>query len=127
MPRGGARQGRPGVAYGHRTDLNKNRLPVQSAPGQPYGARVAQERAQQAVPMAAPPAPPPMPLDAPTARPGEPVTAGAALGPGPGVEAIPAMPAFGAEPVDVLRALYARFPSEDLRELLEDHDEGVGF
>ena len=112
MPRsrqGGPRAGTPGGAYVNRTDLNTNRtLPVKAAPGQVYGQAAAQEQAQQAVPMGAPgatappggggpAAPPPQPaippggfgdIHRPTERPLEPVTAGAALGPGPGTEAL---------------------------------------
>ena len=132
MPRGGRRVGRQGVGYSQRTDLNQNReLPVRAAPSQQYGQAAAQSRSQEAVPMAAPPAQPPAPLVAPggmgpldraTERPDEPVTAGAPLGPGPGPEVLPQV---GPSPIDVLRALYAADPNEDLRELLEDADDGV--
>lgn len=106
MPRGGKRQGRTGALYGNRSDLQTGaRLPVQAAPGQGYGVRKQQEDAQrvvplrraglpagappaaQAAPVPAPPAPP-GPLDAPTANPGEPLTAGSAYGAGPGPEAV---------------------------------------
>lgn len=108
------RAGNPGQSYGNRTDLNANRsLPVTSAPGQTYGAQVQQQNAQRLVPMAPPPAmgapgagvagaaPSPgaggsflapgmlPPLDRPSERPNEPVTAGAALGAGPGNEVLP--------------------------------------
>lgn len=110
---GGVRAGTPGTAYANRTDLNQERsLPVRAAPGQTYGQRQAQVEAQRSVPMAAQPAPaPPGPAGPPqgpqappaaqiapgsfgdlarrTERPTEPVTAGAALGPGPGPSAIP--------------------------------------
>lgn len=105
MPRGGKRQGRTGANYGQRSDLqNGARLPVQAAPSQQYGERIASERAQQAVPLrraASPVAaqrpagggqPPltaaPTPLDAPTEFADEPVTAGSAFGAGPGVDAL---------------------------------------
>lgn len=115
MPRsrqGGPRAGTPGTAYPNRTDLAQNKtLPVKAAPGQVYGQAAAQEQAQKAVPMgppgasSAPPGAPqgppmaalqssPIPPGAfgdihrPTERPLEPVTAGAALGPGPGPEAL---------------------------------------
>ena len=116
--RGGVRAGSPGSAYSNRSDLNANRsLPVTSVPGQTYGAAQAQQNAQRMVPMAppsvglppgpggamgggapspgAPPGPAGMPpgsltpLDAPSERPNEPVTHGAALGPGPGPESLP--------------------------------------
>jgi hypothetical protein len=132
---GGVRQGTPGKKYPNRSDLAA--APVTTVPGQTYGAGVAQQRAQQAVPMAgapvAPPrAAPPRPamtpddvpnLADPTGRPDEPPTAGLPFGPGPG-------------PVDAqdgvlgqLRALYLAWPTEDLREILEDmeRDGKAGF
>lgn len=140
MPRGGRRSGRAGKPYANRSDL-RGPLPVTAAPSAGYGQRVAQERAQQAVPLApqpsptvpSPPAPgPPAPTGpAPgelgdflraTERPSEPITAGLASGPGPGPEAL-GQANDGS--VDELRALYAAFPNEDLRQLIEDDDEGV--
>lgn len=54
-------------------------------------------------------------LFGPTARPDEPLTAGA-------------VPLIGGTPdtavIEQLRALYSRFPSEDLREVLEDAEAG---
>jgi hypothetical protein len=88
--------------------------------------------------MAAPPAAPPAavphrevpmpgslgPLDAPTARPNEPVTAGAPVGPGPGPEAVAAL-GLGGEDLDELRALFQRFPQYDgLRQIIEEIEEG---
>lgn len=74
-------------------------------------------------PPAGPPTAAPMaPIDAPTARPDEPVTSGAPVGPGPGLEAI------GHDPNPVatrLRAIYQLLPNDDLRELLEDLEEGL--
>lgn len=96
MASGGPRQGAPGEAYPNRTDMAANRaLPQQTVPGQQYGKQAEQERSMAAVPMAPPPGPPPIApgglpsLDSPTMRPNEPVTAGAALGPGPGTEILP--------------------------------------
>lgn len=101
--RGGARAGTPGKAYPNRTDLNVIRQPVRTAPSKEYGSRVAQERAQQAMPVATPvapapgptpnpgvrvPLPPPTPLSAPSERPDEPVTAGIDMGAGPGRAAL---------------------------------------
>jgi len=100
-------------------------LPVRVATNQTYGKAQAQAQAQRTVPMAPPPtlmgppggappgptgspaggpaAPPPpgIPPGAfgdihrPTERPLEPVTAGAALGPGPGMEALQGLPDQG--------------------------------
>lgn len=113
MPRtrqpGGTRVGAPGASYPQRTDLNQNRtLPVRVAQGQTYGKAQAQMEAQRAVPMQPPPTAQPSgggnPMAAlggspippgafgdihrPTERPMEPVTHGAALGPGAGPEAL---------------------------------------
>lgn len=56
------------------------------APGNGYGERAAMEAIQSGAPLAggggATPSPTPIPLDAPTANPGEPITAGADAGPG---------------------------------------------
>lgn len=61
------------------------------------------------------------PLDGPTARPGEPVTAGAPVGPGPGPEVL----GMGrGDELDEIRALYQRFPSEELRQIIEEAEEG---
>jgi hypothetical protein len=63
--------------YAKRTD----RQPVRDPGGLPYGENQALRQQQQAAPMAQAPAA--TPFDAPTARPGQPVTAGANAGPGP--------------------------------------------
>lgn len=115
------RSGTPGTAYPNRTDLGKQpSLPARVATDQTYGKAQSQLQAQAMVPMArpsvpmAPPAPggppaapppaggpPPPPaippggfgdLHRPSERPTEPVTAGAALGAGPGPEVIPPGP-----------------------------------
>jgi hypothetical protein len=95
MARGGARQGKPGVAHLNRTDLNVAKLPAAAAPGQTYGQAGEQIAAQQQMPQAPQPSTAPEqqqsepilpgslgPLHAPTARPDEPLTAGAPFGPG---------------------------------------------
>jgi len=133
MPRGKRQtaQGIPGQAYGQRTDLNQ---PVMVASGQPYGARQAQEAAQQAIPLpSAPPVsepvsprpqePTPGSLGAfgrATERPTEPLTAGMPMGPGPGPEAM--VGNTGLTPDDLvlakLRALMAAHPNGDVAALL---------
>lgn len=74
-------------AMATRTD----RQPMRDVTGLPYGEGQALREQQGGAPMAATPSVP-MPtataLSAPTERTGQPVTAGAALGPGPGVEAL---------------------------------------
>lgn len=140
MPHGGRRRGRPGVAYSNRTDLNSGprTQPVTAAPSTRYGERVALEDAQRAVPVA------PSPVATPP---------GAGIGGAgaePAVHRSPRRPhrqpqrtphrrhrhrpGLGSEalgPPDVpddltawARALYSRFPSEELRSLLEDTDLG---
>jgi hypothetical protein len=76
--------------YAQRTDLNIN-VP---APGQEYGQATQQRAATRAVPMKLPDMMPgqaieaPIGMNDPTARPNEPITAGASFGPGPGREAL---------------------------------------
>ncbi len=138
MPRGrgGSRQGRPGVSYGNRTDLNAPKVArIAEYRGQPYGERTAQVEAQRAMPQtpsppveppprSAPPGPPPGGLGSlldPTARPDEPITAGLPIGPGPGPEVLTPDP--DAEAVEQLRHLYAVTQSPALRRLLEGWDD----
>lgn len=109
---GGKRQGTPGHVYANRSDLTNDYGPVTglqtpaigslppnpmpaTPPPAPAGAPVSQD-GTGAVPLAPGPAVTPdqvTPMDAPTNRPGEPVTAGMALGPGPGPEALAFPPA----------------------------------
>lgn len=81
-------------AYSQRTD----RQPVREPGGLPYGDNTALREQQQAAPMAQAPSTPPLspiPFSAPTNRPGQPVTAGADKGAGPGSEVLAARP-YGA-------------------------------
>lgn len=106
MARGGYRQpGNPAPVSGpgalsKRTDGGPGQ-PVRAPSGGAYGERQALEQMQQAAPLSASPggdvgAPQPaeditaglVGLDAPTQEPDTPVTAGAALGDGPGLEAL---------------------------------------
>lgn len=132
MARGGRRTGAPGVSYPNRRDLQ---VAPRAAPGQTYGEAGAQLAAQRAQPIAAPPQPAPAApasgppgstgpipgslgrLDRDSDRPDIPVTAGAALGPGPGMEALRTA---GDDDLDEMRALYRRFPSEELRQIIEE-------
>lgn len=129
MPRGGRRAGKQGKAYGRRTDLNA------AAPSKTYGDRAAQEAAMRAVPVAPPPTSPPPagagsppppagggplpPIDAPTNRPNEPLTHGLTGGAGGGPDILNSLPA-GDPSLDELRAIYQRFPTEEIRELIEE-------
>lgn len=140
--RGGRRTGTPGTAYRERTDLQ---VPAMAPTGQQYGQHAAQMAAQRAVPIArpstdavparaaSPAAPAPagpavmpgqvVPLDAPTQRPGEPLTAGLDVGAGPGSAALGPLGMGGQDVATQLRAIYSRFPNEDLRSLIEILDD----
>lgn len=106
MARGGRRQGRSGVKYTNRTDLQGAQLPATAPTGLPYGDRAKLIASQRQVPMGpapgpsspggavqgSPPSPGPTPGSLPflgqTQRPLEPVTAGLPIGPGAGPEAL---------------------------------------
>lgn len=131
MPRkaGGKRQGRQGVAYANRSDLNSDRKQaVQVAAGQPYGERAALEQAQRAIPLpAAPPVsaapPPPAPgsfgaFTRPTEVPNEPLTAGLPIGPGAGPEALASAPNPAGDVEAQLLAMYRQSPNNDILRLL---------
>lgn len=78
-------------ALSRRTDGSAHQQPM-IAPGNGYGERKDMEQIQTGAPLqgggGAPPPSALTPLDAPTARPEEPITAGADAGPGPGPEAV---------------------------------------
>lgn len=133
-----------GRQYGNRTDLAGNArpsLPASAGPSQQYGQRVALERAQQAVPQGASPTQPPsverqqQQMAAPgslgallreTERPGEPITAGMAMGAGPGPEVLPV--GIGSDLSARLRALFAANPGDErLRDVIEELDLRAGF
>jgi len=75
-----------GLPYGQNQELNAEQAaaPLAQTPGP--GAAAPSPGSGPAMP------PPPTPFAAPTERPNEPVTAGAALGPGPGPEALTGSP-----------------------------------
>lgn len=140
MPHGGRRKGVAGRAYKNRSDLRGGGpLPITTAPSEQYGSRVAQEDAQRAVPLGPPPGPagatPPTPTGPPppapgaggdplrpTDRPAEPITSGLESGPGPGPAAL-GLPPPNANDLWA-SALYSRFPSEELRDLIEELEGG---
>ena len=77
--------------FSQRTDQQ----PIREPGGLPYGANAELRQQQQAAPMSQTndtPAPEVIPFNAPTQRPGQPVTAGAAAGPGPGPEVLSQRP-----------------------------------
>lgn len=109
---------------------------MQAARGQTYGKRKEQMDAQRAVPMgrapsevqaqqvARPRPAAPGSLTAPTARPMEPITAGAPFGAGPGPLAagIPMMPSAADNAVMELRAISQQFQSDELMDLLDAYE-----
>jgi hypothetical protein len=120
--RGGIRQGTPGRGYVNRTDLARNygqpKPPValSATVPQPQGEQPALADMLSQVPVRPDDVPD---LGAPTNRPGEPVTAGLNLGPGPGREALGPLPAVAKDPtVDTLRALMLRSRNPDLVRML---------
>lgn len=114
MARGGRRNGTPGKAYSNRTDLNgAPRVGTPSipkvAPSAQYGEATRLADAQKAVPMGPPAGASGPPggasaespqlqpgglgdFNRPTERPDEPVTAGIASGPGPGLNPAATVP-----------------------------------
>lgn len=112
-------------------------LPISTVSNQQYGMRLAQQRAQEAVPMGTPPTTVPSPvqqrprvapgsltpLTAPTQRPDEPITAGANFGPGPTAlgAGIPMMPSQGVMALEELRQIAQIFPTDDLLDLLDTY------
>lgn len=121
------------------SDVNYDRSPaMQAARGQTYGKATEQLESQRAVPMARQPvetqaaqaARRPQPATpgsflAPTARPEEPITAGAPFGEGPG-------PMFGmteAEMMDdalmELRAIYNTYPSQELADIIQFYEDAL--
>lgn len=116
-----------GVGAGARRTDGGPSQPVRPIPGGDYGSRKASVELQQGAPMAAaaptpthqrapgasaPPLGAPDPFG-PTRRPGEPVTAGAMLGPG-------RTPGGAESSIDRLRGVYSRFPYEGLRDIIEE-------
>jgi hypothetical protein len=78
----------PPGALSQRTDM-QSQSPM-AMPDAAYGEQSEFQQLQGGAPMAgAPMTPPPIPMGAPTMRPGEPLTAGAPIGDGPGPEILP--------------------------------------
>lgn len=83
----GAAMSPPG-AMSQRTDMQPQA--AMQIPDAAYGEQQDYQQIQGGAPMAGQPAMPmPSPLTAPTGRPNEPITAGAPVGDGPGLEALP--------------------------------------
>ena len=109
--------------------MAETKLPVTTATNQQYGMALA----QQAVPMGQSPVSAPQPtkpmarpgsltpLTAPTARPNEPITAGADFGLGPnsaGAGILP-VPSPSNDVLEQLTYLYAMYPNNDLQNLID--------
>jgi hypothetical protein len=123
-------------ALARRTDGGPSQ-PVRTPTGLPYGLAGQLQAGQQVQPLPGPAGPgtsssatsgpTPSPgvgapgmgalFSTPTDAPGEPITAGAMTGPGPAPAHL-----FQDDPDLLLRQLYAQFPNEDLRALLEGRD-----
>ncbi len=138
MARGGARRGTPGTNYPNRSDLHGTQ-PPKAASGGEYGQVKALLDAQKVIPLptaggppvqqgppaqaqtapqAAPTvAPGDLNFEAPTQRPGEPVTAGLPVGPGPGPEVLN-LPNDAATTAAQLRAMYANVPAAQNNDFL---------
>ncbi len=128
--------------YPNRSDLRNagGKVKVQAATGQTYGEAGKQIAAQKAVPMASAPTDQPVTQVAPgslgdltgmTQRPEEPISAGAAYGPGPGPEvfgpsrmmpqsSVPSDYANGSRQdlIDQVRFAYSKYPNTALFQLL---------
>ncbi len=128
--------------YSRRTDGGPGETVMQAArylQGDEYGESKELNELQGGAPRSAAPDGPPastraampepdvIPMDAPSARPDEPITAGAPFGPGPGPRRNPKN--MSADEADFVaatfRAAYEAFPSPGLRRMIERlEDEG---
>jgi hypothetical protein len=124
MARGGKRYpSSPAATSGPGKLSRRTDTPILDAPSGKYGEGVALERQAAAAPITsaggAGSQPPSRPMAAPggmfdpTQRPDEPITAGAAIGPGAGPQHIPP------DPDEALWVIYEQFPNDDLRALIE--------
>lgn len=135
MPRGGRRTGTPGKAYPNRSDLQGAGYSSKT-----YGDGAARAARTAAAPVGPPPAPsvpgasaptPAVPtgpapgtlgdLLAPTARPDQPVTAGAPFGPGSNAGSF--MPSPDDQAIDRLRVVVRQTGLPSLIRLLEAWDD----
>jgi hypothetical protein len=103
-------------AYSQRTD----KQPVRNPGGLPYGQNQQLQQMQKAAPLPQTPQIPVTPIHAPTESPSEPVTAGAASGPGPGPSILTqgAPQAHGSPLVTSLSQAAASDPSGAIASLL---------
>lgn len=119
MPHGGKRQSPPGRVHPNRTDLTTSASAGQTVapPNTPapteHGQKAARERQQAALPAGRQSRP--NRLQGPSERPNEPVQAGLPIGPGPGPSGV--VGSLGT--LDRLRAIYGRFPNDELARMIE--------
>ena len=122
----------PGKLTPSRPDLKTQA--AQAPAGQQYGQAGSQIASQKVQPIAGSATPGGVPasmgqlpgmgpgeiptLSDPSAFPDEPLTAGVPSGPGPGPEALNSA-SYGPKELSVMRALFLKFPNDDLRRLIE--------
>lgn len=112
--------------------------PATAPKGQEYGKAGEQMLAQQIQPVAGSPTagisatpmtgmePGQVPtLEDPSIYPDEPLTAGLPSGPGPGPEALKSA-THGPQELSVMRALFLKYPNEDIRRLIEWTESNLG-
>ena len=111
--------------YSKRTDLGyTGRQAAMEIPAGSYGDRAAMQSLQTSAPMSAssetqPLTPPMRPLNGPSARPNEPITAGAPFGAGAGPDVLPNVPQTEDETANTIRSLAAIYPDPDLARLVQ--------
>ena len=109
---------------------------MMAARGQTYGKNKEQMQAQRAVPMRRSPTEiqarstkqaPLTPITAPSARPDEPITAGAPFGPGPGPmeTGMPTQEQNDDDALRELRAVYMMYPSQELADIIQFYEESI--
>lgn len=113
MPRGGRRQGTPGVAYANRTDLMADRAPTPQGQVNPTAAG-----GQAAPPQQAFTRPDDIPKLTDPSADSRPVMSGAPIGAGPGAEALGTLPQPRDNTLAILRDLYGKTGSEHIRRLI---------
>lgn len=106
--------------FSKRTDRNAVQ-PAREMTGGAYGENKALMETQTSAPMSAAPAMamPSMQLAGPTARPDEPITAGAPVGAGPGPEILPSAPQAPDDTAALLRQIAVLNPDPDLIRIVQ--------
>ena len=120
------------------SDTAYNESPaMMAARGQTYGKRKQQIDTQRAVPIGRSPSDAPQVVrpqpaapgsfTAPTARPDEPITAGAPFGPGPSPmeSGLPTEEQLDDDALREIREIYRRFPSQELADIIQFYEESL--